>query len=406
MKIWIDGYEANVLQRLGSSQVAFELLKSLEKIDRKQSLRSSDPKNDYVILLPSPPLGDLPKERVGWKYKILRPKRLWTRIALPLALYSARQKPDIFFSPTHYIPRFTPAGVKRIVTIFDLSFLRFPDMFERKDLYQLKNWTKFSVENAEQIITISSSSKKDIIRQYGLSKDSITVAYPGYDKEKFKVQSEKLKIEEIKKRYKTGDNYLIYIGTIQPRKNLIRLMEAFARVILEGAQRPIGSRKDSIASLQNDSLELVVVGKTTGKGRQGWMYKDILQLPKKLGIEDKVRFLGFVPTEDLPILLSGALAFVQPSLWEGFGIPALEAMACGTPVIVSNVSSLPEVAGKAGVLVDPYSIDQIEQAIRLVVTDRKLRQKYSKAGITRTREFSWDKMAKTVLKVFKKAVSG
>ncbi|MBI2196519.1 glycosyltransferase family 4 protein [Candidatus Daviesbacteria bacterium] len=376
MKIWIDGYEANVLQRLGSSQVAFELIRNLEKIDQK---------NDYTIVLPAPPLEDLPRERKRWKYKVLRPKRFWTRIALPLALYGAKEKPDIFFSPTHYIPRFRPAKVERVVTIFDLSFLHFPEMFIQKDLWQLKGWTKFSVENAEHIVTISEFSKGDIVKQYGLNKDKITVAYPGYDNDKFKVQSAKLEVEVIKKRYKIGDNYIIYIGTIQPRKNLIRLMEAFARVVQDV-----------------NGLELVVVGKTKGEGKQGWMYKDILQTPTDLGIEDKVKFLGFVPTEDLSSLLSGAVAFIQPSLWEGFGIPVVEAMACGVPVIVSNVSSLPEVVGKAGLLVDPYSVDQIEQAIRTIVSDKKLQQKYSKEGTIQARKFSWDKMAREVLEVFEK----
>lgn len=360
MKIWIDGYEANVSQRLGSSQVAFELIRGFEKIDTK---------NDYTIFLPAPPLNDLPKERAGWKYKILKPKRLWTRIALPLALYTVKQKPDLFFSPTHYIPRFSP--VKRVVTIFDLSFLRFPEMFTKRDIWQLKNWTKFSAENADHIITISRFSKDDICRQYNLPKEKITVAYPGYDKEKFTVHSSQF----------TDKNYIIYIGTIQPRKNLLRLIEAVSRI---------------------DNLNLVIAGKTTGEGKQGWMYEDILKAPKDLGIEDRVKFLGFVQTEKLVGLLSGATAFVQPSLWEGFGIPAVEAMATGVPVIVSNASSLPEVVGEAGILVDPYSIDQIEQAIRLMVTDKKLRQKYSKAGLLQSQKFSWTKMVKTVLKVFEK----
>lgn len=389
MKIWIDGYEANVFQRLGSSQVAFEVIRHLEKIDKR---------NEYNILLPSPPLADLPKERQGWEYKILKPKKFWTRIALPLALYKTKEKPDIFFSPTHYIPRFIPNKVKRIVTIFDLSFLHFPKMFNKKDLWQLKNWTKFSAQNADHIITISKFSKKDIINQYGVRKENIIVAYPGYDREKFKVpakgearqgrQSSKFKVGEVKKQYKIGDNYIIYIGTVQPRKNLKRLIEAFAKIV--GGKQPI------------DKLQLVIIGKTQGEGKQGWMYEDILKAPKELGIADKVKFLGFVPTEDLPFLLLGAEVFVLPSLWEGFGIPVVEAMAVGTPVIVSNVSSLPEVVGRAGLLVDPYSVDQIEQAIRLVVTDKKLRQKYAKAGIVQAKQFSWDKMAKIVLKVFEK----
>lgn len=358
MKIWIDGYEANVTQRLGSSQVAFELLLNLEKIDTK---------NSYIILLPAPPLSDLPKERIGWKYKILRPGKLWTRIALPLALYFAKQKPDIFFSPTHYLPRFIPSQIKKIVTIFDLSFLHFPEMFTKKDLWQLKNWTEFSIKNSDHIITISNFSKEDISKQYNLSKNKITVAYPGFDKEMFKPKGEK------------QDNYIIYIGTIQPRKNLLRLIEAVSKI---------------------EDLNLVIVGKSGGEGRGGWMYEDILKAPEDLGIEDRVKFLGFVPKAELNSLLSKALAFIQPSLWEGFGIPVLEAMASGTPVIVSNVSSLPEVVGNAGFLVDPYSIDQIEQAIRTVTSDKKLRQKYSKAGIVQAQKFSWSKMAQTVLKVF------
>lgn len=379
MKIFIDGYEANVLQRLGSSQVAFELIRNLEKIDRQ---------NDYTILLPTPPLDDLPKERSGWKYRVLSPKRLWTRIALPLALYTAGEKPDVFFSPTHYIPRFVPRGIKKIVTIFDLSFMHFPEMFTKKDLWQLKNWTKFSIENADQIITISNFSKNDIIKQFKYDKEKIAVAYPGYDEKEFRVQKSEFRIKAIKKKYKLGESYIIYIGTIQPRKNLVRLMEAFAKV----------------ANKKND-LELVLVGKTEGEGRQGWMYEETLKTPARLGIEGNVKFVGFLPTDELSILLSGAVAFIQPSLWEGFGIPVVEAMASGTPVIVSNVSSLPEVVGKASLLIDPYSVDQIEQAIRTIISDKKLQQRYSKEGTLQAKKFSWEKMTREVLKVFEKVRS-
>ena len=361
MKIWIDGYEANVSQRLGSSQVAYGLMKAFEKIDHE---------NEYTILLPDSPMDDLPKERDRWKYKILKPKKLWTRIALPLALYTSRVKPDIFFSPTHYIPRFSP--VKRVVTIFDLSFLHFSEMFNKKDLWQLKNWTKFSVENADHIITISNFSKKDIVSQYNIKSGKVTVAYPGYNKDIFHP------------RDSAKDYYIIYIGTIQPRKNLIRLIEAVARI---------------------EDLKLVIVGKTKGEGRQGWLYEETLQTPKRLGIANRVKFLGFVPTEDLPYLLSGAEAFVMPSLWEGFGIVVVEAMACGVPVIVSNTSSLPELVGKAGLMFDPYSVDQIEQAIRTIISDKKLRQKYSREALVQSRKFSWDKMARTVLKVFEQVMN-
>lgn len=370
MKIWIDGYEANVLQRLGSSQVAFELIKHLEIIDHN---------NDYTMLLPEPPLDDLPKERYGWRYKVLKPKRIWTKIALPLALYTSNIKPDLIFSPTHYIPRFSP--IPRVVTIFDLSFLHFPEMFISKDLWQLKNGTKYSVENADHIITISNSSKKDIISEYKIDKDRMTVAYPGFNKKLYVPVREAEKTEKVLRKYNVNGQYIIYVGTIQPRKNLIRLIDAVSRI---------------------DDLNLVIVGKSIGSGKEGWMFEDILNRPKQLGIEDRVKFLGYVPPEDLPSLLSGSEAFVLPSLWEGFGLPVLEAMACGTPVLVSNVSSLPEVVGKAGLTFDPYSIDQIEQAIRAITSDKKIRDKYSRLGLEQAKRFSWEKMTGIVLKIFEK----
>lgn len=376
MKIAIDGYEANVFQRLGSSRVAFELLKQFAK----------DRRNEYTVFLPNPPLGDLPPEGKGWKYRILKPRRLWTRIALPLALYFGKEKYDLIFSPTHYIPRFSP--IKRIATIFDLSFLHFSQTFTKKDLWQLSNWTKFSVRNADHLVTISNFSKKDIIEKYRIDKNKVTVAYPGYDKENFKFPISNVKLKKIKEKYKTGETYIIYIGTIQPRKNLARLIEAFAKVARD---------------LRD--VKLVIVGKSSGEGRGGWMYKDILDLPKKLQVDDRIEFSGFVPAGDLPPLLTGALGFVLPSLWEGFGIPVLEAMACGTPVIVSNESSMPEVVGSAGLLIDPYSVDQIEQAIRTLISDKKLREKYSRLGIKQAGKFSWEKMAKTILKEFERVAS-
>lgn len=377
MRIAIDGYEANVEQRLGSSQVAFELLRHLEKIDQK---------NEYTILLPSPPLDDLPKDRNGWKYKILKPKALWTAVALPLFLYTSNKKPDLIFSPTHYIPRFSP--VKRVGMIFDLSYLHFPEMFNAKDLWQLKNWSKFSIENADHIITISNFSKKDITGEYGINKDKITVAYPGFNNQLFHPDQKKDQVVKVLKKYGIKGSYLIFIGTIQPRKNLTRLIGAFSNVVKS----------------RNDNLKLVIVGKTKGEGRHGWMYEETLEYPKKVGIEDKVIFIGFVPTKELPPLLFGSLAFIQPSLWEGFGIPVVEAMACGVPVLVSNTSSLPEVVGDAGLTFDPYSVDQIEQSLRTVMVDQRLRGKLISAGPLQAQKYSWDKMAETVLKVFGKAL--
>lgn len=377
MKIWIDGYEANVPQRLGSSQVAYELVKNLEKIDKK---------NDYTVVLPSDPLEDLPKERKGWKYLVLKRNKFWIFFALPLALLQTKEKPDLIFSPTHYIPRFT--NIKRIATIFDLSYLHFPKMFLKKDLWKLTNWSKYSILNSAEIITISNSTKQDIVKNYQDPKnevlypsrlrDKITVAYPGYNNALYKPVKDENRIKQVKKKYNIEGSYVIFIGTIQPRKNIAKLIQSFRKI---------------------ENLKLVITGKATGEGRQGWMYEDIMKLSAELGIEDRVIFTDYVPDEDMAYLLNGAKVFILPSLWEGFGIPVVEAMACGLPVIVSNTSALPEIVGKAGLLVNPYSIDEIEQAIRTIASDNKLWKKKSQESLAQAKKFSWEKMAKTVLKV-------
>lgn len=401
--IWIDGYEANVPQRLGSSQVAFELLKNIEELDNE---------NNYTILLPNEPFQDLPKPRKNWQYKILKPAKLWTRLIIPAYYYLTKEKPDIILSPTHYIPAFIKA--KRITTIFDLSFLRFPEMFQKQDLFKLTKWTQYSAKNSEAIITISDSSKNDIKEFYKIPDKKITVAYPGYNENLFKPINDKDKIQNILDKYKITGNYIIYIGTIQPRKNLLRLIQAFRNVILSDR---MGDRLQKVSSgefltrgsevegsvLNTNSLKLVIAGKIKGKGKQGWMNEEILEEPKKLKIEEKIIFTDFVPTEELPYLISGSRAFVLPSLWEGFGIPVVEAMACGVPVITSCVSSLPEVTGDAGLLVDPKSTTQLEQAIRLLTTDQKLHAKLSKKALEQAKKFSWQQMAEKVIKVLESA---
>ncbi len=373
-KIWIDGYEANVKQRLGSSKVAFELLVNFERFDRE---------NSYTILLPMDPLGDLPKERPGWHYRVVKFRRFWTYFTLPFILMFSNDKPDLFFSPTHYIPRFT--SVKRIGMIFDTSYLHFPKMFNKEDLWKLTSGSLYTIKNAIQILTISNFSKKDLIKNYPIVKNKVKVVYPGYDANLYKVLTDTAKISEIQNKYSTGDKYLIYIGTIQPRKNLERLIEAFSLLSSDKAF---------------DKVKLVLVGKTTGPGRKGWMYEQILRKPLELGIENRVIFTGYIPDADLVYLLNGATSLILPSLWEGFGIPVLDSMACKTPVIASNVSSLPEIIGEAGVLVDPYSIEQISQGIRLVLTDKKIREKISQLGLKRISKFSWQSMAKEIIKIF------
>lgn len=382
MRIWIDGYEANQANRVGSGQYAFEILRNLEKISSKgrpASGRDSD--NEYTILLPAPPLSDLPKERPNWKYEVLKPNKLWTRIALPLALFKSKQKPDVFFSPTHYIPRFFPSKVKMVCTIFDLSYLYFKEMFKKDDLYKLTNWSKFSIENSDQILAISEFTKQDILKNYSVKPDKITVTLLSYDKEIYKPIKDQKKIKQLQEKYKISGDYIIYIGTLQPRKNLIRLIEAMKYI---------------------SNVKLVVVGKISGPGRSAWMFDEILSKPKELGIEDRIIFTNFVPSEELAYLISGAKIQVYPSLYDGFGITPLESMACGIPVALSNATSLPEVVGGAGTYFDPMSCEDIAKAANSLLNDEKLRQKKVQLSLDRVKHFSWEKCARETLAVFKK----
>jgi glycosyltransferase involved in cell wall biosynthesis len=227
------------------------------------------------------------------------------------------------------------------------------------------------------VIVPSQSTKTDVMRLYGVNPEKIAVIYEGYDEEVYKPQDNLAPIEEVKREYNISGKYILYVGTLEPRKNIPRLVEAFH-------------------SLKKGEVEhkLVVAGKL------GWLYKDIFTTVTKLNLENEVIFTGYIPQKELPILMGGAEVFAYPSLYEGFGLPPLEAMACGTPVIASNTSSLPEVIGDAGILVDPYNSKEIAQAMYRLISDEGLRQQMHQRGLNRAKMFSWEKTAQQTLKVF------
>ena len=395
--IGIDGNEANVEKRVGVGRYAYEVLQQFYR------LRSTVYGLQLTVYLKDKPSLDLPRETDWWKYRVVGPKFLWTQIGLPLALFNnrhlKRRQMDVFFTPTHYAPRFCPCP--RVISIMDLSFLHFPEMFKREDLYQLKSWTNYSVKKATKILTISEASKNDIIKSYGVSREKVVVTYPGRNevlssKYKQSFSSNKvLSMEDVRRKYGIDGDYILSVGTLQPRKNYVKLIEAFARVILNPPKVGEESQMGSFASLMmTDSLQLVIVGK------KGWLYEEILQAPKKFGVEDKVKFLDFVPDEDLPVLYQKAKCFVLVSLYEGFGLPVLEAMSFGCPVIASNVSSLPEVVGEAGILVDPSKAEEITKAIRKVIEmEEGEREETVQKGYQQAKKFSWEKCAKETLEV-------
>ena len=381
MLISIDGNEANQISRVGVGEYGFQLLTQLKVLGSRFEVRSQNFK--YQIFLKEKPLQSLPEETEWWKYKVVGPRFLWTQISLPLALSQAKPIPDVFFTPTHYAPRFSPCP--RVISIMDLSYLYFPEMFKKRDLWKLKKWTAYSVRKAKKILTISNSTRDDIIKHYKIKPTKVVVGYPGHKNIKYQISNIKMTIKNAKRKYGIGGDYILYVGTLQPRKNLIRLIEAFVII------------KKQVTK----SLKLVIVGK------KGWMYEEIFQKVKDLGLEKEVIFTGYVSDNELPVLYQSAKCFVLVSLYEGFGFPVLEALSFGVPVVTSNVSSLPEIVGKAGVLVNPNDVKDIVRGINEVFDYNELkRQEMIRKGLEQAKKFSWEKCAKETLEVLIEVGSG
>ena len=226
MIIGVNGYEAVVPRfgydsetgmprRVGSGEYCFELLLNLNKIDKK---------NSYIIYLPQAPTADMPKESANWHYKIIRPRRLWTLFGLSLEFLLRRSKPDVFLSPTHYLPIFAPG--RSVISVLDLSYVHFPELFKSSDLNQLTKWTNYSVKKAKGVFTISQASKDDIIKEYGIPGYKIAVTYPGI-KKVLNSKDKALGMDELRKKYSIKKDYILFVGTLQPRKNVSCLIEAF-----------------------------------------------------------------------------------------------------------------------------------------------------------------------------------
>jgi len=297
--------------------------------------------------------------------------RLWHRLRLPLPVELFTGRLDIFYSPNFVLPPALPQ-TRTLLTIHDLSFMQYPDHFVPRLVEYLSKVVPRSVQRADHILADSESTRQDLIRQMDVSPDRVTVLYCGVD-QRFEPTGDADKDRVVLKRYDLLERpYVLAVGTLQPRKNHVRLIQAFA-------------------ALDGDA-ELVIVG-----GR-GWLYEDILDEADRH--QGHVRVLGFVDDSHLPALYRGARVFAFPSLYEGFGIPVLEAMACGTPVVCSNASSLPEVAGDATLLVNPLDILEMSAALARTLNDNDLRQNMIRKGIQQSKKFTWGSAARQLLSVF------
>ncbi|MBU4285219.1 glycosyltransferase family 4 protein [Patescibacteria group bacterium] len=307
---------------------------------------------------------------------------------------------DVFLSP-HFLLAPVSKKTKTIIIFYDLSFIRFPEFFSLPKLL----WHKFiypqkQAQKANLIIAISESTKEDLINLYKIKPEKIKVIYPGIDEKFIHQQADNRRLSEVENKYQLPDKFILYFGTIEPRKNILAVLKAFEEIkkmrdgkILEidwqGFEGIVKNQKERTFNFSE--LKLVIAG------TKGWLCDEIFEVVKNSEFKNDVIFTGFIDEEDKSYLYNLAEVFVYPSFFEGFGLPPLEAMACGTPTIVSNKSSLSEVVGNAAIMIDPQNIDELVFAIKEVLGSQELNNYLRKQGIERAKQFNWDNAAKKVI---------
>ncbi len=304
--------------------------------------------------------------------------RLWHRLRLPIPVERWTGRLDLFHATDFTLPP-TRRATRTVLTIHDLSFERYPDQTMPGMLDYLKQVVPRSVRRAAAVIAVSEATRQEIVALYGTPAEKITAVPHGVDP-RFAPQAAPGEAIRAKYRLPAESPLVLTVGTMQPRKNHLGLVRAWARVEAAGT--------------------LVIAG---GKG---WAYDAVYEEVARLGIAERVIFAGYVDDADLPALYRTADVFAFPALYEGFGLPVLEAMACGTPVVTSNVSSLPEVAGEAALLVDPLDVDALAAAIAHLLGDTALRGSLRAKGLARAQAFSWQRAAAQVWEVYTRLLAG
>ncbi len=363
MKIAID-YTSAARQRAGIGRYTRSLVRALAQ---------SDNRNEYALYVPRDAQYLEDARAFPKNFRIVSAPlngrhmvALWQRAQIPLPVEFFTGRADVFYSPDFVLP--PTRARKKILTVHDLSFLRVPETAVPKLKWYLEGAVPRAVARADLILADSDATRQDLIEFFGMPPERVQTLYSGYDA-MFRRVTDANEFARVRATYNLEKPFILNVGTIEPRKNLTRLIEAFARLP------------------QRDDLELVIAGE------RGWMYDEIYAAPKKFGVNASVRFLGFTPDADLPALYSLAEMFVYPSLYEGFGLPVLEAMACGAAVVTANNSSLPEVAGDAAVLVEARDVDALAEAMARYLDDTAWRGMMQTKTLTQAQKFSWAKSA-------------
>lgn len=352
----------------GIATYASNLAKNLARLDCT---------NSYVLVHSQ--IGDIAKNTESLiipRYRFPFGKEIRKFLLMPRALNGRRL--DIVHETYHFGPFLLRSKYKKIVTVHDIVPLLFRDVHGVRSILRHKLGLHVIANRVDKIITVSNSTKRDLVEHLNISERKIAVVYEAAD-ERYSPISKDI-VEAVKKKYNIHWPFILFVGTLEPRKNIPMLIKAFYKM----KNMSIGCK-----------FRLVIAGK------KGWKYEGIFNTVDKLNLQKDVLFTGYIPEEDMPALYNAATLFVYPSLYEGFGLPPLEAMACGTPVITSNTSSLPEVVGDAGIMIDPYDVDALAKAMYDMLTNDGLRENFVREGLKRARMFSWEKCAIETLKVYR-----
>jgi glycosyltransferase involved in cell wall biosynthesis len=358
-------------QRGGIGRYVRELVAGLAREDHDTS---------YRLFVAGVNLGNLPAPlgpNFGWASTRFSPRwlsRIWYRARLPIPIEVVVGRVGLIHATDFVLPPTLPR-TSTLLTVHDLSFVRVPKTADPGLKVYLERVVPDSVRRADHILADSQATKDDLALFYGVSSERVTVLLSGVDGRFRRVIDSGLLT--IRSRYKLQRPFILSVGTVQPRKNYIRLIQALVQLRQAGYD-----------------IDLVIAG-----GR-GWLEDPIYETIRNTRMQEHVHFIGFVEESDLPALYSAAECLAFPSLYEGFGLPVVESMACGTPVVTSNISSLPEVAGDAALVVDPYDTDAIAHAIGLLLDDTQLRNQLVRKGYARIGLFSWDESARQLRQIY------
>lgn len=370
LTIGIDASRAIIAQRTGTEHYSASLLAAFTALPEAEQ-------HIFVLYVNIWSAGEA-QERLGfdlppnWQVVAAPFPRMWTHLRLSREML--RRPPDVLFVPSHVVPLWHPR--RTVVTVHDLGYVEYPQAHTRASRLYLHLSTFFSARSARRVIAISEATKRDLVKHYRVPPRKISVIYHGRDPI-FTPVDDVARMAEVAAKYGVQAPYCVHVGTLQPRKNLGLLVEAW----------------DILRGSMEQPPQLLLAGK------RGWLYDSLFEMVRARRLTDLIRFADYVERDDLPTLYSGALALTFPSLYEGFGLPPLEAMSCGAPVIASTATSLPEVVGDGGLMLDPHDPHPWAEAVQRLMRDPALQAELRRKGLERAAQFTWERCARQTLQV-------